>query len=180
MNFIKNNVKCIIIIILLLILSWYLFIEKENYKSTIFYNYKIVPNIQLKNTLFEFNNNMYGEVSWFVKFNDIKKQSKKHKQYYIIKPSTDFDENWKQYFVLNDIMKIGSLQPTNIGEDIYSISEEKGDNLILKDKNWNFLFINKKTRKISMIDSTWDKISLITSEYDFREFMMDFLRKKIK
>ncbi|MEX1015023.1 MAG: hypothetical protein WDZ80_07770, partial [Candidatus Paceibacterota bacterium] len=103
----KENVKnvilerkfSILIIIVLLITVGVLFGQKQDYKFTLLYQYQVIPDIELINTLTTTQSGLSGEVRGFVKFDNIADQPKNLRQYYIIKPLNKFDGS-RQYFLL--------------------------------------------------------------------------------
>ena len=104
----------IFIIIVLLIMVGVLFGQKQDYKFTLLYQYQAIPDIELINTLTTTQGGLSGEVRGFVKFDNVADQPKNLRQYYIIKPLNKFDGNLRQYFSLEEIIKMQYLPPKNL------------------------------------------------------------------
>lgn len=177
-NAISKRKISISIIIILLILVGILFIQRQNYKWAMFYQYQSVPDINLTNTLQDSQGGLSGEVRGFVKFDNVKEQPKDLRQYYIIKPLNKFEQNSLQHFSIEEIIKMQNLSPQSIGTSEL-VQVNKTNNIItLEDGNGNQYFINRETKEISMRDSTGDNTTLITSDFDYKDFMRSWLLKK--
>lgn len=163
----------IIIIIILLSIIIYLFAEKQNYKFLLLYQYQTIPNIELTNTLTSTQVGLSGQINGFVRFNDISKQPKNAKQYYIIKPLYN---NLGQYLSVETIIKMPSLSPRSLGISELTLISSEGNSIILKDENGNNFFINKSTRKVSMKDVNGDNITLITDDLEYRDFIIELFK----
>ncbi|MDD2680753.1 MAG: hypothetical protein PHE20_01465 [Patescibacteria group bacterium] len=172
-----RNVKLSwLFVIILLILVIVLFLQKQGYKYELIYKYRTIPDIDLSNTLQEFQDSNIGEIRGFVKFDNVSNQPKNLKQYYIIKPLNKFDENLLQYYSVEEIIKMDYLPPASIGfSEIKEVS--KTYNIVtLEDENGNQFFINRNTKEVSMRDSSGDNTILITDEWDYSDFMTEWLK----
>ena len=118
-----------------------------------------------------------GEVRGFVKFDNIADQPRDLRQNYIIKPFNKFDENLRQHFSLEEIIKMQYLAPRSLGfSELVEVSET-GNTITLEDENGNKFFIDKSTKEVSMKDATGDSTTLITSDNDFGDFIKGWLEK---
>jgi len=117
-----------------------------------------------------------GEVRGFVKFDNIADQPKNLRQYYIIKPLNKFDGNSRQYFSLEEIIKMQYLAPRSLGfSELVEVSET-GNTITLEDESANKFFIDKSTKEVSMKDATDDSTTLITSDNDYGDFIKKWLK----
>ena len=167
----------IFIIIVLLIMVGVLFGQKQDYKFTLLYQYQAIPDIELINTLTTTQGGLSGEVRGFVKFDNVADQPKNLRQYYIIKPLNKFDGNLRQYFSLEEIIKMQYLAPRSLGfSELVEVSET-GNTITLEDESGNKFFIDKSTKKVSMKDATDDGTTLITSDNAYGDFIKGWLKK---
>ncbi|MEK7655503.1 MAG: hypothetical protein AAB386_02390 [Patescibacteria group bacterium] len=181
----KENIKnailrrkfSILIIIVLLVIIGVLFGQKQDYKYTLLYQYQAIPDIELINTLTASQSGLSGEVRGFVKFDNIADQPRDLRQYYVIKPLNKFNENSRQYFSLEEIIKMRYLAPKSLGSSESVEVSETSNTITLEDENGNKFFIDKSTKEVSMKDATGDSTTLITSDYDFGDFIKRWLRK---
>lgn len=181
----KENIKkeiakrkfSILIIIVLLVMISNLYSQKQDYKYVLLYQYQAVPDIELINILTETQSGLSGEVRGFVKFDNITDQPKNLRQYYIIKPLNKFDENSRQHFSLEEIIKIQYITPRTLGfSELVEVSET--DNTVtLEDESGNKFFIDKSTKEVSMRDASGDSTTLITSDNDYEDFIKGWLGK---
>jgi hypothetical protein len=179
----KGNIKnailkrkfSVLIIIVLLITVGVLFGQKQDYKFTLLYQYQAIPDIELINTLTTTQGGLSGEVRGFVKFDNIEDQPKNLRQYYIIKPLNKFDGS-RQYFSLEEIIKMQYLAPRSLGfSELVEVSET-GNTVTLEDEGGNKFFIDKSTRGVSMKDATGDSTTLITSDNTYGDFIKEWLK----
>lgn len=179
----KENIKnaifkrkfSILIIIVLLITVSVLFGQKQDYKFTLLYQYQAIPDIELINTLTTTQGGLSGEVRGFVKFDNIADQPKNLRQYYIIKPLNKFDGS-RQYFSLEEIIKMQYLAPRSLGfSELVEVSET-GNTITLEDEGGNKFFIDKSTKEVSMKDATGDSTTLITSDNAYGDFIKGWLK----
>jgi hypothetical protein len=177
-NAILKRKFSISIIIILLVAVGVLFGQKQDYKFTLLYQYQTIPDIELINTLYESQGSIFGEVSGFVKFDNIEDQPRNLRQYYIIKPLNKFDENLSQYFSLEEIIKMQYLSPKSLGMSELAEVNETTRTITLEDENGNQFFIDKTTKEVSMRDTTGDMTTLITSDSDYKDFIKEWLLKK--
>jgi len=176
-NAISKRKFSILIIIVLLITIGVLFGQKQDYKFTLLYQYQAIPDIELINTLTTTQGGLSGEVRGFVKFDNTEDQPKSLRQYYIIKPLNKFDGNSRQYFSLEEIIKMQYLAPRSLGfSELVEVSET-GNTITLEDESGNKFFIDKSTKKVSMKDATDDSTTLITSDNAYGDFIKAWLRK---
>lgn len=167
----------ILIIIALLITVSVLFTQKQDYKFTLLYQYQAIPDIELINTLTTMEDGLSGEVRGFVKFDNIADQPRNLRQYYVIKPLNKFDEDSRQYFSLEEIIKMQYLSPRSLGfSELVEVSET-GNTITLEDNGGNKFFIDKSTRRVSMKDATGDSTTLITNDNDYGDFIKGWLEK---
>lgn len=168
----KKNYALIIIIILLVIIG-ILFSEKQSLKFSLI-NYQTIPHIELVNTLFysPVDNSFSGEVKGFVVLNDGADQLKDLRQYFIIEPINQKDENLNQVFLLDEVIALNSLPPKSIGKTVLMKKDETDKIITLKDKNGIQFTIDKNSKEVLMEDA-----KLITSDLDYRDFMRKFLIK---
>jgi len=179
----KENIKnailkrkfSILIIIALLVTVGVLFGQRQDYKFTLLYQYQAIPDIELINTLTTAQDGLSGEVRGFVKFDNIADQPRNLRQYYIIKPLNKFDGS-RQYFSLEEIIKMQYLAPRSLGfSELVEVSET-GNTITLEDESGNKFFIYKSTKEVSMKDATGDSTILITSDYDYGDFIKSWLK----
>jgi len=179
----KENVKnailrrkfSILIIIVLLTTVGVLFGQKQDYKFTLLYQYQAIPDIELINTLTTTQGGLSGEVRGFVKFDNIEDQPRNLRQYYIIKPLNKFDES-RQYFSLEEIIKMQYLAPRSLGfSELVEVSETS-NTITLEDEGGNKFFIDKSTKAVSMKDATGDSTTLITSDNTYGDFIKEWLK----
>lgn len=168
----------IILIILLLLSIGFTFVQKQDYKHTTFYQYQAIPDIELKNTLYQTQGGLSGEVRGFVKFDNMADQPIGMRQYYIIKSSEYFDNSESQYFSLEEIIKTQYLSPKSLGNSLLREVSDTDRTITLEDENGNQFFIDKNTYEISMRDITGNNTSLITSDTKYSDFMKQWLLKK--
>lgn len=169
---IKERWLCTSTISILIILCWYLFISLQNLKFDLLYDYKSVPRVELINTLSETDNRLSWEVRGFVMFEDINKQPKGVQQYIELIPFETTNEKWEQLFLLRNIVAMSSLSPRQVSIDkIYKTNETIND-YILEDNEWNQYIINKSSKSISLRWIDWDYSILLTSDIDFRNFIL--------
>lgn len=181
----KENIKkvilkrkfSILIIIVLLIIIGVLFGQKQDYKFTLLYQYQTIPDIELINTLTLTQNGLFGEIRGFVKFDNIADQPRDLRQYYIIKPLNKFDENLRQSFSLEEIIKMRYLTPRSLGFSELVEVNETGNTITLEDEKGNKFFIDKSAKEVSMKDATGDSTTLITNDNDFGDFIKRWLKK---
>jgi len=174
-NAILRRKFSILTIIVLLITIGVLFSQKQDYKFTLLYQYQAIPDIELINTLTTTQGGLSGEVRGFVKFDSIADQPKNLRQYYIIKPLNKFDGS-RQYFSLEEIIKMQYLAPRSLGfSELVEVSET-GNTITLEDESGNKFFIDKSTRAVSMKDATGDSTTLITSDNDYGNFIKGWLK----
>jgi len=176
-NLIANRKISISLIIILSIAVGVLYIQKQNYKYTLLYQYQAVPDIELINTLQEAQGGIIGEVRGFVKFDNSEDQPKNLRQYYIIKPLNKFDENLSQYFSLEEVIKMQTLSPRSMGITELIEANETDKIITLEDGAGNQFFINKATKEVTMRDATGDNTTLITSDSNYGDFIREWLKK---
>lgn len=165
----------ILTIIILLVIIGGLFLEKQSYKYTLFYQYQAIPDIELTNTLTTTPEGFVGEVRGFVKFYDTTNQPRDLRQYYILKPLNKFSGDSQQYFSLEEIMKMRYLSPRSLGFSELVEVNETNNATTLEDEFGNQFFIDKTTKKVSMKDVTGDSTILITSDFEYGDFMKEWL-----
>lgn len=171
----KRNFSIHIIIVLLVIIG-VLFIQKQNYKTTLLYQYQAIPDIELTNILTTTQSGLSGEVRGFVKFDNMADQPKNLRQYYIIKPLNKFDGNSRQYFSLEEIIKMQYLASRSLGLSELVEVNETGNTITLEDEGGNKFFVDKSTKHVSMKDATGDSTTLITNDNDYGDFIKAWLR----
>jgi len=169
-NAILKRKFSISIIIILLVVVGILFGQKQDYKYTLLYQYQTIPDIELKNTLYETQNGIFGEVRGFVRFDNQEDQPKDIRQYYVITPLNKFDENLLQYFSLEEIIKMQYLSPRSLGTSEIVEVNENGKTITLEDENGNQFFIDKNTKEVSTRDVTGDNTTLITDDSSYKNF----------
>ncbi len=172
----QRKISITIIIILLFIIT-ILFNQSQNYKYTLLYQYQSIPHIELKNTLYEEQGSMFGEIRGFVKFDNFQDQPNGLKQYYIIKPLNKFDKDLSQYFSLEEIVAMQYLPPQTLGISEIIETNENLRSITLEDKNGNQFFIDKVSKEVSVRDVTGDRTTLVTSQIDYGEFIKQSLKK---
>lgn len=176
-NAISKRKFSIFIIIFLLIVVGVLFGQRQECKFTLLNQYQAIPDIELINTLSATQDGLYGEVRGFVKFDNTADQPRALRQYYIIKPLNKFNENSRQYFSLEEIVKMQLLSPRSLGfSELVEVSET-ANTIILEDEYGNKFFIDKSTKEISMKDATGDGSTLITADDDYGNFIKAWLTK---
>jgi len=154
-----------------------LYSQQQDCKYTLLYQYQAIPDIELTNTLTQMQYGLSGEVRGFVKFDNIADQPHSLRQYYIIKPLDKVDQNSRQYFSLEEIIKTQYLSPRSLGVSELVEVSETGNTITLEDESGNKFFIDKKTREVSMKDATGDSTILITSDDNFGDFIKEWLGK---
>lgn len=167
----------IIAIVALLVIIGVLFFQKQNYKFILLYQYQVVPDIELTNTLTMTQNGLSGEVRGFVKFDNTADQPKNLRQYYILKPLNKFVGNSQQYFSLEEIIKMPYLAPRNLGVSELVEVSETSKIITLENEIGNKFFIDKLTKGVSMKDVTGDSTTLITSDNSYGDFIKGWLAK---
>ena len=172
----KRKFSILMIAILLLIIG-VLFVQKQDYKYTLLYQYQAIPDIELINTLTTTQAGLSGEVKGFVKFDNITDQPKNLRQYYIIKSLNKFDGNSRQYFSLEEIIKMQYLAPRSLGfSELVEVSETS-NTITLEDESGDKFIIDKSTKGVSMKDAAGDSTSLITNDNDYGDFVKEWLGK---
>lgn len=167
--------KSKIILVVLLILAGVLFFQNKNLKWELIYE-NAVPDVELINYLtFDSNNIASGSLTGFVVFDDKEKQPKELKQYVQITASND-TTNGRQIFYLVDIIKMDVLPPRYFDPVALIITNTTNGIITLSDSNNNLYQIDKNTGEVSMFDNTKDIAKLITSDSEFRDFMVTFLK----
>lgn len=169
----------IFIIIVLVVIIIRLFSQNKDSKYNLLYLYLAIPHIELTNTLTPVQGGLSGEVRGFVKFDNIADQPTDSRQYYIIKPLDKFkvSENVRQYFSLEEIIKMQALSPRSVGLSLLVEVSETANTIILEDKIGNKFFIDKSTKRVSMVDATGESSTLITSDKAYGDFIEGWLRK---
>ena len=164
------------LIIILVITSIVLFFKYQNYKYILLYEYQTIPDIELKNTLSQLGVGVSGEAVGFVKFDNVQQQPKGLRQYYIIEPLNKFDDNSRQYFSLEEFIKMPYLSIRSTGMSELVETSETSNSITLEDENGNRFFIDKTSKEVSMRDSTGDSTILLTNDSDFKNFIEKQLR----
>ena len=179
----KENIKnailkrkfSILVIIFLLITTGVLFFQKQDYKFTILYQYQAIPDIELMNTLTTTQGGLSGVVRGFVKFDNTADQPRNLRQYYIITPLNEYNGS-RQYFLLEEIIKMQYLSPRSTGfSELVEVSETN-NTITLEDEGGNKFFIDKSTKAVSTKDATGDSTTLITSDFAYGDFIKEWLR----
>lgn len=175
MEKIKRN-KSKITIAILLVLVGILYFKNVDLKWQLIYE-KSVPDVELINYLsFNSKNIAAGSATGFVVFDDKEKQPRDFRQYVMITASKNLDVDGKQVFYLTDIIKMSVLAPRYVDPVALTVKNMSGDIITLADTDNNLYQINTVTHEVSMFDSTRDVAKLMTSDSDFRDFMVDFLK----
>ncbi len=172
-KFIFERKGCLIIVFASLAISATLYLEIENNKYFIFYQYKSIPDIYIGNTLYNTQDGWRGEIKGFVRFAHIEDQPKDIRQYYILRALDKYNEKSQQYFSLEDIVDTQYLPPQSIGTTYLLETSDVGTSVTLTDEHGNLFFIDKSTGGISMRDVTGEHSSLITSNLEYRDFMKE-------
>ena len=137
---------------------------------------KAVPDVELSNNLnFDSNGIASGSATGFVVFDDKTKQPKDLRQYEQITALPTFKEG-KQVFYITDIIKLNLLAPRYFDPVELTVSNIEGGEITLTDGHNNSYIIDENTKEISLFDSTRDVTKLITSDSDFKDFMISFLK----
>ncbi len=178
-TYLKKNWILLGVTLILLITSIVFYSKKVSLEDLIILKYETVPHVKLTNSIsFDETGKASGEISGFVVFKNQEDQPRDLRQYHIIKPLDLYDDNSRQIFIYDDIIKIGSLSPRSIGETLLFITNDTRTYTALEDKHGNSFKINKITKAVSMFDTTGDSTYLITSDSDYQDFIRAFLKKK--
>lgn len=196
--FLDNKIATLITIGLLAVIGM-LVVQNQDYKYTLFYQYQAIPDISLENTLIlrdaaiipegeisreqarmllnnqNMETNVFGKVTGFVKFDDIKDQPKTARQYYVIEALNEFDQNGNQYFELEEFIKMNYLPLKSLGTTEVVEVRETSSTITLEDEDGNNFYIDKATMDVSMRDLRGNNVEFITNDSDFKEFMKDWL-----
>lgn len=177
MDKIKKNKVVIVLCSALLAAIGALYLQNQYWKQEMIYE-KSIPDVELINYLdFSSNGIASGSVTGFVVFDDRQKQPRGMRQYVQIS-ALGVPDDGQQVFYLTDIIKMDAIPPRSFDPVMLRVSSVEGDIITLTDGNNNSYLINKRTKEVSMFDSTRDVTKLITNQSDFREFMIDFLSGK--
>lgn len=175
-KFLKNNWWKIVIFFVLIFIIFYLFKENIILKNKILYEYETVPDVELLNEMsFDSKGKASGKIRGFVAFLNIEDQPGNLKQYYEIEALDLYDENSKQLFIYDDIIKMSVLSPSSIGKTLLHVVKNDSDSLILVDQyNNSFTIFKQKGYVIgvSMQDTTGDMTYLINDDSRFRDFIL--------
>lgn len=183
---IKTSKKWLIISIgLNFILAYfvgYFYYQQDLIKSKYYYDYVIIPHMELYNKLnYSYKDNYFsGELSGFVKFEDIVKQPENFWQYDVIRATNKRDSNKNQIFVIDEYLKTSSLPPTKLGSTEIYISNITPNSITLTDTVGNKFLIDKGNGEkgsigVMLYDAQGDEASLITDNFSYTDFV-----KKIK
>lgn len=172
----KKLTKVLLVIIVILVVLLGTFMSKYyDQKYDLLFMYDTVPNLDLTNSLGvdQTSGIRYGHIRGFVAFDDITKQPKGLKQYYVIEPLNEADANKRQLFSIEEIIAMDYLPPTSTGTSILTVTGNSNSTITLEDKEGNRFFVNKNTGDISMLDMTGDKTHLIVSNTEFKDFILE-------
>ncbi|MEK7615624.1 MAG: hypothetical protein AAB420_00280 [Patescibacteria group bacterium] len=175
----KRRVSLMVLFLLVVIISTsYItsYVIKQGHKFDLLYQYEVIPDIELKNTLLETQNGLIGEIRGFVKFDNVADQPSNSRQYYILQTLNKFDENSHQHFSLEEVIKMQYLSPRSLGVSELVEVSKTGNTITLEDENGNKFFIDKLTKYVSMRDTNGDSASLITDDGGYRDFVEGWLK----
>jgi hypothetical protein len=174
----KKGRLLLVLTIILAITTLTFYLQKLGLKQSINFRYEAVPHIDLGDSMsFDKTGKATGKISGFVAFKNSEDQPKRDRQYYVIEALDLYDENSRQLFVYDDIIKLDYLPPTSIGKTILSVISNSQNNLTLQDEYGNLFRIDMSTKAVSMSDSTNDSVYLITSDSAYGDFILDFLKR---
>lgn len=187
--YILRNKLLLGIILILSIVSITLFAQKQE----LYFDHKyesIVPHIELMPGMLFFGVDgyngkvltspkrgdiAYGSITGFVKFPNSKDQPRGLWQYNRIEATETYDENGNQQFLLIDIMKMPAVAPRYFDPEILKVVSNSAQTVTLESESGNLYKIEKLTDKVTLIDSGDDVAFLITSDREYRDFMLEFL-----
>jgi hypothetical protein len=171
--FSKKNIA----IAVLSIISFFLFLKNQSYKSDILLKYQSIPDIPLSNSFQDAQGVIVGEISGFVKFDSIGDQPKNMRQYYVIKP-IGIERGLSQSFVLEEIIKMEYLAPQSTNEYLLTVINKSNGELVLVDEYNNKFYINLEKDEVIMRDSGGDNSILITDDFEYGKFIKSWLEAR--
>lgn len=171
----KNWIKISLFFLLVILVGLYL--RNISLKYDLIYS-RAIPHIELSNVQFKSDSDNYDHIyiSGFVAFEDIDDQPRELRQYYIIESLLRRDSNSKQIFSLREIISLSSIPPREFDAVQLIETESSASHLILEDEVGNVFIINKFTKEVTMHDVTGDLTYLITSQSEYRDFIVDLLK----
>lgn len=174
----KEKVKIILIILIVVFASLSLnFFLQYSYIKNELIQKESTPDIELGNSL-SFKSGVFsGWVVGFVSFKNEEKQPRNMRQYVEITASKSFNKENKQIFYERDIIKMDYLAPKYFEPVSLTVKDSSEYFVILTDSSGNLFSVDKNTGKVSMLDTNKDTAVLITSDYEYADFMRTLLRK---
>jgi hypothetical protein len=179
-KFITKNKKKIVIgmLSLLVVSNVYFLIKAANLRNDIIWQYQTVPDLALGYEMdFDAQGWAQGTIEGFVTFANSSDQPKTVRQYYVIKAHNNYSQYPEQSFTYDNIVKLGYVAPTSIGEEPLAIVMNNPNFIKLQDSDGNSFVIDKTLKTVMFKDSTGDTGTLTTDQYRFRDLMLKTLKK---
>lgn len=164
-----------IFIIILASTSITFFVQKKNLEYEIRYSGSIA-DVELKNYLvFDENGVGSGDLTGFVKFNNIGDQPKTLRQYVTIKALDRFETELGQIFSITDTIVVDGVPPREFLPVLVFIDGVEEDLIIFSDSEQNRYGFNNQTGEAFIFDNTGDNTSLVTDSVEYQKFMFNFI-----
>ncbi|MFT5849818.1 MAG: hypothetical protein ACI9H6_000640 [Patiriisocius sp.] len=137
-NFIKKNAIWLIIVLVLVVFSLNQYSENQSQRFWAIYE-KSVPAVELDGVMLFYgvdayqgkiltNPNKgavgYGSLTGFVVFPSKSDQPRDLRQYYTIEATENYDEDGKQIFLLEEIIKMNSIAPKRFDKVLLSVETD--------------------------------------------------------
>ncbi len=175
---------------MLIVSNLLLFFAWQGEKTDRLYYDYAVPDIDLtsemefrrddSNGLFATNAGMsdiaFGKTSGLVVFPNIAQQPKDARQYYTIEATNDRDANGAQLFTLLETLKLNALPPKSFDKEVLRIISNTEQFVTLESEQGHTFRINKITGDVAITDAGCDAVSLITSQADYKTFVLRLLK----
>ena len=176
MEFIRARKTCLALMIVLVLLGSWLYLDKINLEYALLQE-RAIPDIELINYLqFDHRGVASGALSGFVLFDNRADQPRDIRQYYVIGALDTFDSKLNQLFSLEEVLQLNAISPRRLAIETLHTKDNTTSKLVLEDNNGNLFMIDKLSREVTTRDVQGDPTHLITDEWEYRDFMRDFLR----
>jgi hypothetical protein len=175
---------CAFFVIAALLLTIYSL--KQQHKYDLFYQYQSIPDVYLSSNILLFETGeLHGQLTGFVRFEDIEKQPKGSRQYYTITATDNKDRRGSQQLELETYIKMPWIAIRSIGKDILTLNKITGNTYVYTDDSgdhYGIVFgrnvqIDEGQFKsvTSVLLQDGDESSLLLSDTAFRDFMKIFI-----
>lgn len=187
----KNKIY-IAVIVILTISTLSLWVQKRDLYFSQLYE-DVVPHVKLTSAMGFYGIDVYqgqvltsqnkgdiaiGKITGFVTFPKPSDQPKGAWQYYTIQATNEYDEAGNQLFLLQEVIKMRAVAPEPFDDEILRVTSNTDQSVTLESESGQSFKINKKTDEVTVIDADGGITSLQTDDSEYRDFMLEFLKKK--